>query len=207
MSKNKRKLKANAGGGQEATCAIPDKTNDAAHSEKTEILMHIYKYQMEQVMFRREREFRIFTWSSTIFLALMGVLLVIRKDENIVWQPLGLYGKAIVTIALLYLIWFSIRWQNRERELGYRHAKVITGISQVLHFFDKGYFSDDKEFVLFPDEHWQAWGNTNVSSPKRLFRANLITGTWSLGFLAIMMVWLSECWDIIKTIILPYISP
>ena len=137
-------------------------------------------------MFRREREFRIFTWSSTIFLALIGVLLIIKKDENVVWQPLGSYGKAIVTIAIIYLIWFSIRWQNRERELGYRHAKVITGISKILHFFDKGYFSDDKEFVLFPDEHWRTWGKTEVYSSKRYFRANLITGTWSLGFLAIM---------------------
>ncbi len=207
MSKHRNKTKGHAGHVQEAKCDIPDIKDNATITEKKDILMHIYKYQMEQVMFRREREFRVFTWSSTIFLALMAVLLVTRKDENVVWQPLGVYGKTIVTFALIYLIWFSIRWQNRERELGYRHAKVITGISKILHFFDKGYFGDDKDFVLFSDKHWQEWGNTEVFSSKRYFRANLITGTWSLGFLAIMMVWLSEGWDFIKTVISQYISP
>jgi hypothetical protein len=54
---------------------------------KIDILKHIHKEQWSEVQYRREREYRIFTWTSNILLALIGALLITKLPENIVWKP------------------------------------------------------------------------------------------------------------------------
>lgn len=123
-------------------------------SEKLEVLEHTYKYQIQEVMFRRDREFKIFTWSSALFVALIGALLIVRNTETIVWQHLGLVGKIIVSITVGLMTIYSISWQNRERRLCCRNAIVITKISKLLHCFDRGYYGLEEETSLFPSE-WE----------------------------------------------------
>ncbi len=141
-------------------------------------------------MFRREREFKIFTWSSTMFLALMGVLLVVKKPETILWLQFGLAGRIIASITICILIFYSISWQNRERRLGNRHAQVTASINKLLHCFDNEYFDLRNGQTLFPIE-WENWGQANISSMKRFLRANLVTATWLLGVLDIFAIWFS----------------
>lgn len=155
-----------------------------------DILKHLYSIQVQELMFRREREFRVFIWSSTIFVAIIGLLLVSKQTETVIWRHYGIIGKTISSIALFALVVFSISWQNRERIFAVANQRIIAKMNELLHCFDNKYFWFDTEKTLFPLK-WKNWGQGDVQSISRLFRANLITATWVLGFLSIMMIWVA----------------
>lgn len=165
---------------------IKEKKNE----KNLEIMFHFHKDQMQELMFRRDREFKIFTWSGTIFLSLMGLLLIVKQSEKILWLQFGIIGKTIATVTVLLLVFYSISWQNRERKLGNRNAKVVAKINKLLHCFDKNYFDIENDETLLPLE-WKKWGQADIFSFSRFFRANLITATWLLGSLAICTIWFS----------------
>jgi len=159
------------------------------NESKIEILIHLHKDQKEELMFRRGREFRIFAWSSAVFIALIG-LVIVKPSGDFLWEGHGIGGKIIASIPLFILFFYSIVWQNRERRLGNRNARVVAKIHKLLHCFDKNYFDSDNEQTLFPVE-WEKWGQSNLLSKERFLRGNLITGTWFLGILAILAILIS----------------
>jgi hypothetical protein len=159
-------------------------------SEDVDILKFIHTFQMNELMFRREREFKIFFWSGTLFLGLISLLLILEENEDAVWKSYGTIGTIITSIAVIILGLFSISWQNRERYLGNQNIKVISKINKLLHCFDAEYFDLEKNAALFPLK-WSNWGETEVYSIKRYFRANLITATWLLCLLVLIMIWVT----------------
>lgn len=159
------------------------------------ILIHFHKDQKQELMFRREREFKIFTWSSSIFIALMGGLLLIvaKKADKPFPLQYNVDEKAVVSFTILLLLLISISWQNRERKFGNQNSKVITDINKLLHCFDKQYFCllDDKKYpeTLLPSK-WETWGGKeSIMAKERYFRGNLVTVTWLLGVLNIIIIW------------------
>ncbi len=158
-------------------------------NEDIDTLKYIHTFQMNELMFRREREFKIFTWSGTLFLGLIGLLLVLKDKEMVVWKLYGIGGNIIASISVIALGLYSVSWQNRERRLGNRNARIVVKINKLLHCFDTGNFGLDKDTTLFPLE-WSNWGEAKISSIKRYFRANLITATWFLCLLALIMIWI-----------------
>lgn len=159
-------------------------------SEKVDILKHLYSIQTQELMFRREREFKIFSWSTTLFIGLIVILLVLKKDEIVAWRMYGIGGRLTATVTAMFLGMFSIGWQNRERRLGNRHASVIAKINKIFHCFEEGYFEIDSNEALYP-KRWINWGGANISSFQRYFRANLVTATWFLCFLGVLMIWIT----------------
>lgn len=158
-------------------------------NEDLDTLKYIHTFQMNELMFRREREFKIFAWSGTLFLGLIGLLLILKDEETIVWKLYGIGGRIIASISIIALGLYSISWQNRERRLGNRHAKIVAKINKLLHCFDTEYFGLEKD-TLFPLE-WSNWGEAKISSIKRYFRANLVTATWFLCLLSFTMIWIT----------------
>jgi len=53
-------------------------------NEDIDTLKYIHTFQMNELIFRREREFKIFTWSGTLFLGLIGLLLILKDKEMVV---------------------------------------------------------------------------------------------------------------------------
>ncbi|NTV41220.1 MAG: hypothetical protein HGA61_03015 [Candidatus Moranbacteria bacterium] len=158
------------------------------------ILFHFHKDQKQELMFRRAREFKIFSWSSGIFVALMaGLLLVIEKkiETNTVFQ-FGMGEKFFLSSAILLMAVVSISWQNRERKFGNQNSRVLTDINKLLHCFDSAYFglvdeNDVPKTLLL--KKWEKWGGKeSLLSVKRYFRGNLVTITWVLGFFDIIIV-------------------
>lgn len=154
-----------------------------------EVLLFLYKDQKDEIMFRREREFRIFTWSNTIFLALMGLLIVVKQSESILWIQFGISGKVAASATIIFLLFFSIYFQHRERLFGNKNEEIIARINRLLHCFDKGYFDSNTEETLFPKE-WINWGKRDVLSPRRFLRTNFITATWLLGLMDFIAIWI-----------------
>jgi small-conductance mechanosensitive channel len=160
--------------------------------DKVDLLKHMELIQRAEVRSRHEREHSVFNWSSNILLVLIGALLIVKPSEGAVWLAYGLWGKAIASIAVLALVWFSIQWQNRNRKWQRENGAVIQRIDRLLHYYDKGFFDPTGENAILP-EHWWAdhYPTDTLTLAKRLTSTTFPAATAILGFLAVVMIWVS----------------
>ena len=156
---------------------------------RIDILKFLHKDQRCEVEYRREREHKIFTWSSNILLILIGALLVTKQSETLVWKLYGIWGSLVVSAAVVLIVIYSLIWQRRTNKLRGENARVISRISVILHCFDKGYY-DQSDEALFPDS-WSAYGRNKTTFLRRLFAANYASATFLLGIMALIMIWVS----------------
>jgi hypothetical protein len=159
---------------------------------KIDILKFIHQDQRSEMQYRREREYRIFTWSGSVLSALIGALLI-TKQTDIIWRSYGGWGNLVASIAVFLIVIYSTQWHLRNDRFRGQNAQVIARIDKLLHCFDKGYFTSDAT-TLFPDE-WGDYGKSRKSSAfqrirNRLLAANYISATVLLGILAVIMIWL-----------------
>jgi len=159
---------------------------------KLDILKFIHQEQRGEIEYRREREYRVFTWSSTILSALIGALLI-TKQTDLVWKTYGLWGNAVASLTVLLIVFYTTSWLMRNERFRGQNAQVISRIDHLLHCFDKGYFTSD-DTALFPAS-WGGWGDSAQQPARRrtlrrLFAANYISATVLLGLLAVIMIWL-----------------
>lgn len=155
-----------------------------------EILLHLHQIQYAEANFRRARELKVFFWSSSIFLALAGILVVVDKTKNTLWDSFGCNGKIVATATILFIAIFSIAWQNRERKFENEQKRIIAKINKQLGVFNQGAYGLDEGETLYPKEdRWINWGAAELYTMRRYARGNLVTATWVLAVLAISMVW------------------
>lgn len=163
-----------------------DKSN-----REIDILLHLHQIQYAEANFRRSRELQVFFWSSSLFLAVAGILMAVDNTKTVVWESFGCGGKIVVTLTLLFMAIFSIAWQNRERRFENDQKKLIAKINKQLGVFNEGAFGLGEGETLYPNEdRWINWGAADLHKFSRYARGNLITATWILAALAILMVWL-----------------
>lgn len=162
---------------------------------KIDILKHIFQDQRSEMQYRREREYRIFTWSSSILLALIGALLITKQTETLIWKPYGGWGNLVASMAISLIVIYSIMWQLRNNRFRGQNAQVISRINKLLHCFEMGFF-DPEGGALFPDE-WSDYGRKQKKKKSRLlaflsrlFAVNFTSATFLLGILALIMIWL-----------------
>jgi hypothetical protein len=159
-------------------------------TDRVDLLKHLYKRARDEIDFLRKRQDRIFTWSSSILVALIGALLIIDPSKNPAWSSQGHWGKLVASIAVLVFVAFSIRWQQRNRQWHRENAEVATRIEHLFHCFEEGYFDPSREEPLFP-ERWKQRGKRELKLKKRILSVNYVSATALLGVLAIVMIWLN----------------
>lgn len=162
-------------------------------NQELEILFHLHRIQYEEANFRRMREIKIFSWSSSLFVAIIGILIAVDQTKTVLWGSFGLWGKLIVTTIILFFAVFSIIWQNRERRFENEQKRLISKINKLLFVFEDGCFGLENGETLYSNEkRWTNWGEAKLKTAKRYFRGNFITATWMLALLAIVTVWLAK---------------
>lgn len=169
--------------------------NTALKENKIDILKFVFQDQRSEIQYRREREYRIFTWSSSILSALIGALLITRQTGSIIWQPYGVWGNLVASAAVALITIYSALWHSRNNRFRGLNAQVISRINKLLHCFENGYF-DNSGAALFPEE-WADYGKGSSTSPfrkiaRRLFAVNYTSATVLLGILALIMIWLPQ---------------
>jgi hypothetical protein len=162
---------------------------------KIDILKFVFQDQRNEIQYRREREYRIFTWSSSILSALIGALLITRQTGSIIWQPYGAWGNLVASAAVALITIYSVLWHSRNNRFHGQNAQVLSRINKLLHCFEKGYF-DNSGTALFPDA-WTDYGKgMSISSfrklLRRIFAVNYTSATVLLGILALIMIWLPQ---------------
>ena len=160
---------------------------NASDSNEFETLKLMYEDQRQELSYRRGREFQIFTWSSTILVALTAALLLTEVGKNLTLEQYGVWGDALITSIVISLVSFSVTWQHNQRRLSARHAKVLARITREIGCFDENFGKEGKP--VYPEE-WKAWGISNVSFRKHLSTPGKISATIVLGIITIVAIWL-----------------
>ena len=170
-------------------------TDSPLTENKIDILKFVFQDQRNEMQYRREREYRIFTWSSSILSALIGALLITRQTGSIIWQPFGVWGNLVASAAVVLITIYSVLWHSRNNRFRGQNAQVISRINKLLHCFEKGYF-DNSGTALFPDV-WTDYGKSRSKSSfrkllGRILAVNYTSATVLLGILALIMIWLPQ---------------
>src|SRR6185503_9757483 len=120
-------------------------------SEETriELLIHFHSTIREEINVLRQRQDRIFQWTSQIFLAVIGALLIVDQSKIPIWYSQGWVGKVVSTITILVIILFSTHWQKRTKKFQNENSEVVNNIEDLLHCFEKGYYDPNGKITLY----------------------------------------------------------
>ena len=156
---------------------------------KIELIKYFTQAQYEELNFRREREYKIFTWTSSILFALIGALLIYRQESTELLKSYGDAGKLIGSATIVLLVAFSISWLNRNGKYREQNAKALAHFSDLLHCYDEGFYDPMNKTTLFPHE-WSKFGESRSKFRNRFLRPNFSTAIFLLGILATLMIWI-----------------
>jgi hypothetical protein len=156
--------------------------------EKLELLRYFHDHCQSEANFLRDRQDKLFTWSSNILFAIIAGLFVVDRTKlvTLTQDPVT---KSIASIAIILFAWFSIHWQNRNREWQRQNLEVVTKIDLLLHAFEKGYFDSLGNTSLFPKEWEQTTRTKKLTLLNRIRRVNYISAIGMLALFGVAMIW------------------
>ena len=159
--------------------------------QRIDLLKHMELIQRQAAENRDEREFRIFSWTSNILLLLIGALLIAKPSEYVVWWEYGIWGRLVASIAVAFLVVFSMQWQNRNRKWRQENGRAIQRIDRLLHYYDSEYFDPAGEISVLPKEWETEYLDKDLRIVRRLASTTYPSATAILGLLAVVMIWVS----------------
>jgi len=165
---------------------------DLSQDARLDVLKHLHSRAYDQISFHRQRQDKIFLWSSNVFLLVIGALLIVDQATSVAWSGQGFLGKTVASVAILVLLVFSMRWQQRNREWQEESVEVLDNIEHLFHCFDEAYFGTPDGVPLFP-KRWekQPGSERRLNLAQRIVRVNYVSATFLLGILTIAMIWFS----------------
>ena len=135
-----------------------------------------------QYNYHREKEYRIFVWTSTILIAAIAVLIIDKKGETPIFVLYGQAGQLGAYIGIGFWIVGSIVMQIHERIKGNKYARILIDIADSMGGFDK---QSNDETILPVD--WKEWKNVPDKIKFHMFFSNYIPATFVLGIAAIAL--------------------
>ena len=155
------------------------------------ILEHFSKIYWEKLNYHREKEYRIFIWTSAILLAGIAALTVSKNDETAIFLRYGFTGKMYASVALIIWIFLSVILQIRERRYGNDYIEVIVRASKLLYGFENGFFDNLESNLSLLPKDWENWTNVLQQERKisRLLTKNFVPVTLLLGGLTLILLW------------------
>jgi hypothetical protein len=156
------------------------KTNATELDEvRVDILKHAYTSEAEWIRDRREREYQIFSWVNSIFIVIIGALIVVNPTN----RSLDIFDKTVLSLAVTLLAGASYVWQRRSRNEVIAGARILSGILDYLHLREPGYFGNDAVFSPLSK-------NIDRDSLRRKIGLTLYNGTTLLmAMLTLVVVW------------------
>ncbi len=153
------------------------------NNKRNEKLELIHSFTREELQFRRSREQQIFTWSSTILVAVTGAMLLSKVQPII---PITtLLGKTIGVFMVLTVSFGSASWQMKQRKLLAEVERVICSAMIEMGLFDIELESGGGNVL---PERWKNWGNHCMTWKEQLTQPSKILGTILLGIVAALSI-------------------
>ena len=143
-------------------------------------IMHYNEIYWMQLRYHREREYKIFIWTSAILLSLLAGLTTGKIPPDFLGNMIGkLFASTLITIWSV----IAISLQKNERNYGNQYTPVLADIAKEL-----GMIKEENKGLL-PTE-WGSWGKKGNMK----LSYHLVTGyvpiTVFLGAVSVLLIWL-----------------
>jgi hypothetical protein len=160
-----------------------------SEKDKLDVLKHLHLVICDEIAHMRERQDKIFTWTSSILLLIIGASLVLDQSKVPVWANQGILGGAFASATIVLIVVFSTSWQQKYRH-NQDHADFTQQkIEKQLGCFEIGGYGLEPGKMLYPDDWENKSGEPHDTKMKRAFQPNYVTATILLGVLAIALIW------------------
>ena len=149
-----------------------------------DLLKSLYEDQRKELEYRRNREYQVFTWSATVFLALIGAALVSRTRQGAL-AHINESGAIIGCLSIILFTAYILLWLLHQRRCMRAHQRVLAQIA-----LKRGWFFEaiaDGSRPILPQE-WRELGNADNGKVGGLGKM-AITG--ALGTVAVVIFWIS----------------
>jgi hypothetical protein len=120
--------------------------------EKMELLKLARQELREDIMMRREWEFRMFSWVTAGLLAAIGFIAQTLPKGLDLPVLMRVVLATIVAIVLFLVVRYI--WQNRQ--IHDEGARTVVKVNELFHYWEEGYFTE-KETLYLPG--WRGWGS------------------------------------------------
>ena len=123
------------------------------NKEKIEILKQIHNTHRNEITHHREMQFRIFSWTTSLLLAIAASLFAFVTE----WAKYRLIGTPFLTITTLVFLSTTILILRRNAKALETNARTVIRIDKILCLFDESEYLT-KESV-YP-KAWLLWGTS-----------------------------------------------
>ena len=159
---------------------MPTTTNNDLDEIKVDILKHAYTSEAEWIRERREREYQIFAWINSVFMLIIGALIVVNPTNR---NVLDIFDKTVLSLAVILLGAASYIWQRRSRNQVVADARILSRILDNLRLREAGYFGKEPVFPLLEKK-------TDRDTWRRKVGLTLYNGTTVLmAMLTCVVIW------------------
>lgn len=148
--------------------------------KKVEILLTLHNTHRSEITHHREMQFRIFSWTSSLFIAIAASLFAFGAQ----WPPLKPLGPSLITAITLAVMTTSLLLIRRNARALESNARTVVRIDGMLGLFEKGHYTTDESVY---SQSWQRWG-----TPDR--RASLETWFYIVTSIAVGTVLIAIAW-------------
>jgi hypothetical protein len=156
---------------------------------KQEIFLHFNTVYWNQLNYHREKEYRIFVWTSGVLVAVLAGLLITKKGEIPAYLYYGVIGRVAASVGVIAWMFSSLWLQKRERRYGNNYVAVLLGITDRLKGFEIGVFESDGGYSVLPVS-WKEWEKQRPQSVRMISSYMPITLLLTGG--ALLLIWLVQ---------------
>ena len=154
-------------------------------NELPAIVKHMYDDQRAELKYRRDREFQIFSWSATMFIAMTAGLLFIDPEQESLFSAHPLVGRVVGSVVITGLALLSVEWQRVQWNRAARHQRVLARIADELGLFELRV----KDGMPWYPAPWRDWGK----GPRKYLEIwrfpNKMMATFLLSAVTLFTLW------------------
>ena len=149
---------------------------------KITILLNALDFQLHEIQRRQDREQQIFQWSTSLLLAIFGVVAALFSTTTT--TPFPFIVKVLASLMVGLPILFSIYWIFRLSHQATNNAATVERIQNILLLFDSSYYGPKSPY---PQE-WQGKLTRNLRQRRTPLYYALTLGTMTVC--VVLSIWL-----------------
>jgi len=109
--------------------------------QKLEILSLAYEKQIDAIISHNDLAFKVFSWATTLLLALIGYSM--SQNPN-----LGIPDRVLLTSAVLLLFSTTFWWQRQNFLETAEHGQNVENLHRIFHLTGLGYFGSEEPALV-----------------------------------------------------------
>ena len=146
------------------------------------VLQMVERSHREEIKHHRELQFRAFSWTNSLFLAIFGGIVAARGAK----VDLSGLGSLILTIMVTSITATTLMLIARSERALEANAAVVVAADRRMHLFSPGHFGGGES--LYPRK-WLSWGSGRRASIETWFYmvntlilgTAIVVGAWTLA--------------------------